>query len=133
MVRPPLQVAESSVLDGDDLVLLVAGDFPAARLQAVGALDCITAPRLVRSLDDLVDAGFRQVDLDLSRLTFLAAAGLTVFLEARARFRLVGGGLRLTAVPPRIHRILVLTGLDTVFDAQVSSVGATGGRCRSER
>jgi anti-sigma B factor antagonist len=124
MVRPSPQSAEGSVRDGDGLAVLVVVDgCPAVRLQAVGVLDRATAPRLARFLDDLVDAGSRQIDLDLSRLTFLAAAGLTVFVQAGARLRAAGGRLRLTAVPPRIHRILVLTGLDTVFDVQVSSPG----------
>jgi anti-sigma B factor antagonist len=122
MVRPPPQVPGGSVRDGDGLVLLVAEGGPAARLQVVGVLDRTTAPRLAPFLNGLVDAGCRQIDLDVSRLTFLSAAGLTVFVEVGARLRPVDGRLRFTGVPPRIHRILVITGLDTVFDVPVPPV-----------
>jgi anti-anti-sigma factor len=120
MVRPPPQVVD----DGGGVVLVVVGDVPCARLLIVGELDCGTAPRLARFLGILLDAGYRRVDLDLSRLTLLAAAGLTVFCEAAARFHQSGGRLRLSAVTPRTHRILGITELDTVLDVEPSGAGS---------
>jgi anti-sigma B factor antagonist len=101
--------------DRDGLALVVTGDVPCARLLVVGELDYGTAPRLARFLSDLLDAGYRRIDLDLSRLTFLAAAGLSVFREATVRFEEAGGRLRLVGVTPRVTRILRITGLDTVL------------------
>jgi anti-sigma B factor antagonist len=120
---------DDSSCDGDGLMLVVVGDVPRARLLLVGELDLATAPRLARLLGSLLDEGYRQVDLDLTRLTLLAAAGLTVFAEAAAGFLQSGGRLRLVAVPPRSHRILGITGLDTVLDVKASH----GGTPRSSR
>jgi anti-sigma B factor antagonist len=104
-------------------------DLPIARVLVAGELDLHTAPRLDRFLNRLLADGYRQVDLDLSQLRFLAAAGLTVFCTASARFRQVGGQLRLTTVPPRIRRVLQITNLDGVLELPVGEPGAGVAAC----
>lgn len=114
--RPPPQAADSDRAEG--LELVVADDGASTRVLAVGELDMGTAPGLAEVLDGLLDAGVRQIELDLSRLTFVSAAGLGVFCTATARSRQAGGRLRLTGVTPRTRRILRITGLDGVLDMQ---------------
>jgi anti-sigma B factor antagonist len=123
MAQPPARVPSRGGSAGDGLALVAVGDLSGARILVIGELDCGTAPRLTRLLGDLLDAGYRRIDLDLSRLAFLAAAGLTVFCEATARCDEAGGRLRLTGVTPRISRILGITGLDTVLAVQVPISG----------
>jgi anti-sigma B factor antagonist len=106
---------------GDGLTLHVVGDAPVVRVLVVGELDSRTAPRLTRCLRDLLDSGRRRIDLDLSGTTFVAAAGLTAFREAALRAEQVAGGVRLTAVPSRVRRILAITALDTVIEVQVTA------------
>lgn len=120
MVRRFFWRADDGDADRGELVLVVLGHAPHARLLVGGELDVATAPRLARFLDDLLRAGHRRLDLDLSRVRLLAAAGLTVVLEATARFEQAGGRLRLTATTARIDRILHITGLDLVLDVQAS-------------
>jgi anti-anti-sigma factor len=120
MAQPSASRPSRAGSDRDGLALVVMGEVPCARLLVVGELDYGTAPRLARLLSDLLDAGYRRIDLDLSRLTFLAAAGLNVFREATTRFDEAGGRLRLTGVTARITRILRITGLDTVLVVQGS-------------
>jgi len=114
--QPPPHLSGDTVRDG--LVLDVVGAAPSVRLRVVGELDCRTAPRLVRCVYGLLDSGHRQVDLDLSGVTFVGAAGLTAFREAAFRAGQVGGRARLTAVPPQVRRILAITALDTVVEVQ---------------
>jgi anti-anti-sigma factor len=73
----------------------------------------------------LLDSGHRQIDLDLSGVTFVGAAGLTAFREAAFRAGQVGGRARLTAVPAQVRRILAITALDTVVEVQPAE-GALG-------
>jgi anti-sigma B factor antagonist len=115
-MRPPPQPADDTVRDG--LTLDVVGTAPSVRVLVVGELDRRTAPQLAPCLSGLLDSGHRHVDLDLSGVTFLAAAGLTAFREAAVRAEQVGGRVRLTAVPSRVRRILELTALDTVLEVQ---------------
>jgi anti-sigma B factor antagonist len=126
MVRPERQLADPTDDPRDGMSLVVVGDVPSARVWIVGDLDVRTAPRLGAFLNDLLDAGYRHIDLDLSRLTLLAAAGLTVFCGAAARFTQAGGGMRLVEVPPRIRRILTITKLDTVLVVSASGVEIPG-------
>lgn len=99
----------------DGLTLVVHGAVPAARVEVAGDLDIGTAPRLAACLTALCGRGYRTVDLDLSRLAFLGAAGLAVFCEATHHLRGCGGHLRLVAVSPRVRRLVALTGLDAVL------------------
>ena len=81
-----------------------------------GDLDLATAPRLKRTLVDLVGKGYGRYVLDLSRLTHMDSMGLGVLvgfhkrLEGDARLALAG-------VPAKQSKLLELTGLDTRFDS----------------
>jgi anti-anti-sigma factor len=72
----------------------------------------VTAPDLERTLNRLCGAGYRDVDLDVSGLTFVGAAGLTVFVRCDERLRVVAGLLRLIGPTQRCRRLLAVTGLD---------------------
>jgi anti-sigma B factor antagonist len=116
--QPPPHLSRDTVRDG--LTIDVVGADPSTRVLVVGELDCRTAPRLVRCVHGLLDSGHRQVDLDLSGVTFVGAAGLTAFREAAFRAGQVGGRARLTAAPAQVRRILAITALDTVVEVQPS-------------
>ena len=117
MTTQPLpQLSGDTVRDG--LMLDVVGAAPSVRVRVVGELDRRTAPRLVRCAYGLLDSGHRQIDLDLSGVTFVGAAGLTAFREVAFRAGQVGGRARLTAVPAQVRRILAITALDTVVEVQ---------------
>ncbi|MEO6086352.1 MAG: STAS domain-containing protein [Umezawaea sp.] len=85
--------------------LIVTG---ASVVEISGDVDAGTAPGLRRQLLRLPP---HNVALDLSGVTFLGAAGLTVLLRARYRIHLGGGTLCLVAVPPAVRRLITMTGL----------------------
>ncbi|MDQ3762910.1 MAG: STAS domain-containing protein [Actinomycetota bacterium] len=87
-------------------------------MQLRGELDSNTAPGLERLLNQLCRNGHRQITLDLSELTFLSAAGLTVFLQADQVLRATGGRLVLTHPTRMTRRILAITGLDITLTIQ---------------
>jgi anti-anti-sigma factor len=75
-----------------------------------GDLDVMTAPQLSRALDSVAVVGAGTVVVDLSRVTFVDCAGLAPIRRALAaepgRMR-----LRLVGAPPRVDRVMRLTGL----------------------
>jgi len=71
-----------------------------------GELDMATAPLL---RDRLADMGRQPVTVDLSALTFIESAGLSVLAR---RHRDVDGGLVLRGVGPAQMRVFAVTGLD---------------------
>ena len=79
--------------------------------ELAGELDLASAPALREQLLGLLRPGFSRLVLDLSRVSFCDASGLAVLVGTGRRARLLGGFLRLAAVPPQVNRVLRLTGL----------------------
>ncbi|HEY3729301.1 MAG TPA: STAS domain-containing protein [Solirubrobacteraceae bacterium] len=83
----------------------------AVRVEISGELDIATSPRLNASLLRELVAG-RDVELDLSRVTFMDACALGTIMGARKRFELrqqsFAVSLRRASQP---HRLLRLTGI----------------------
>ncbi|GAA3169700.1 hypothetical protein GCM10020001_114970 [Nonomuraea salmonea] len=53
--------------------------------------------------------------MDLSQVTFCGAGGIGVLIGVQGRARARGITLALTGVPPRVARLLRITGLDHRF------------------
>ena len=73
-----------------------------------GELDVATAPALAARFDRLLSDRPGQIVVDVSRLTFIDAAGLRLLaaLRAQGRQRLVA--VRLCGVSPRTRRLLAI-------------------------
>ena len=87
-------------------------------VHVTGELDMVSTPVLVAALESALDgiAAGTVLAVDLSGVTFIGLHGVTLLLTATARARSKGAVLRVTGCPPRLHRLLVLTGVHTVLD-----------------
>jgi anti-sigma B factor antagonist len=69
---------------------------------------------------ELADASERPrvgtVIVDLSAVTFIDSTGLGVLVGAARRLRAQGGDLQLVGCTTALRRVLVIAGLDHVFD-----------------
>ncbi|WP_239163529.1 STAS domain-containing protein [Paractinoplanes rishiriensis] len=102
-----------------------------------GDLDMATTPHLREELQLLVDAGDRQVVVDMAGVGFMDSSGLGTLVVIFKALREVGGRLCLAAVQPAVHSVLRITSVDRVVavydsvqaaEADVPSVdGASGG------
>jgi anti-sigma B factor antagonist len=81
-----------------------------------GTLDASTAPRLRRTLTEILLRQPPNLDLDLSRVVFIDAAGLGVLATAAKRCQLAGTHLRLIDASPPVRRVLQITRLGSSFD-----------------
>jgi anti-sigma B factor antagonist len=79
-----------------------------AELLLIGELDVASAPVLREALERLQADGHRAVQLNLSALTFLDAAGLSVLADARRQLTDLGGRLTVTAVRGIPLRVLTI-------------------------
>lgn len=82
-----------------------------AVVSAAGEIDIATAPRLEEPLSALAGAGHRLV-ADLSRVTFIDAAGLRVLARAAGQAAAQGTSLHVVCDRPQILRLFQFTGLD---------------------
>lgn len=94
-------------------------------LEVGGEVDVYTAPRLRERLVELVDAGARNVVVDLGRVEFLDSTGLGVLVGALKRLRATNGTFGLVCAKEPLLKIFRITALDQVFPIYPSVEAAT--------
>lgn len=80
-------------------------------VQVSGEIDLHTGMKLRRQLLNALCHATDTLVLDLSRVTFCDAAGLSVLVELRNRARAKGVTVQLTGPSPFMSRLLRITGL----------------------
>jgi len=80
-------------------------------VRPVGELDLATAPIVDTQLAELVEAGFRNIVVDLGKLRFLDSTGLRLLLSWDARARAEGVEMLVLPGPPPVQRIFAIAGL----------------------
>ncbi|MGW6929713.1 STAS domain-containing protein [Lentzea sp. NPDC054927] len=81
-----------------------------------GEVDSCTSPLLRDRLLEHLRPTCRQLVVDLTEVSFFAAAGLTVLVTVGEAATAAGVRLFLVADTPVVLRPLMITGLDDVFD-----------------
>ncbi|MGW4500531.1 STAS domain-containing protein [Micromonospora sp. NPDC004336] len=99
-----------------DLLLSVRPGRGCTVLEVRGELDMATSPQLRDGLQRLVDAGDRQVVVDLAGVGFIDSSGLGVLVMMFKTLRDVGGRLCLAAVQPAVRNVLAVTSVDRAID-----------------
>jgi anti-sigma B factor antagonist len=112
----PLPPDDPAVTAGALCVNISRPDHGAVVITPVGEADLCTVAPLRRALTEAVDAGRRQVVVDLDQLTFMDARNLGVLVEARQRVSAVGGSFHVRCRNRHRRKVLSLTGLDRVLD-----------------
>lgn len=81
------------------------------RLQAIGELDLAATPTLRDRVGELLAAGFRQLVIDLRRVTFIDLTGVRLLLKLAQDASADGWRLSLIQPDGQVHQILTLTGV----------------------
>jgi anti-sigma B factor antagonist len=82
-----------------------------------------TLRRMVR---ELVDKGKHKILLNLSEVSYIDSAGVGELVAAFTTVRGAGGELKLASLTRRVHDIIQITRLYTVFDVQPDEKSALG-------
>jgi anti-sigma B factor antagonist len=103
--------------DGDLLQVFQEGQGTTVVLRAVGEVDMVTslvlAQHLTRVESEVVPPA--PIVLDLTAVTFLDSAGLTVLVDHHQRCVELGSALQIVADHRAVLRTLELTGLDALL------------------
>ncbi|MGZ4216544.1 MAG: STAS domain-containing protein [Solirubrobacteraceae bacterium] len=86
--------------DGRGVVLALSGE-----------LDVISAPELAEQLDALAAEACPHVLLELSRLSFVDSAGVSVLVKARHEAEANGSRLILRGATEQVHQVFSVLGL----------------------
>ncbi|MEU2777034.1 STAS domain-containing protein [Streptomyces sp. NPDC007162] len=106
----------------DTLQLTVQQPRPGLAIATVaGDVDMRTAETLRRDASMIIEQGSPHLVLDLSQVGFCDSAGLSALIGLWHVAQAVGGAIRLAAVPDRLMRMLVLTGVDTILPVHVTT------------
>lgn len=84
-------------------------------VSARGELDVASAPLLSVQLDSAARRS-KHVIVDLSEVTFLDARGVSMLVSSSSRITDGGGQLLLRNVPPRVGRVLRLSGVTHLLE-----------------
>lgn len=81
-----------------------------------GEVDVYTAPQLKQQMIALLEAGTKQMLIDLTQVEYFDSTALGVLIGGLKRMRERDGNLSLVCPSPRIRRVFEITGLDKIFD-----------------
>ena len=84
-------------------------------VSVMGEADLYSAPSLKRALDGAIEAGGKDIVVDLTRTTFIDSTALSVLVEATKRLRPEGGRVALVCVDQNLVKIFRITALDRLF------------------
>lgn len=92
-----------------------------------GRIDSSNANEFDAALKELTDKGEYQLVLNMSGVEYTSSAGLRAMVAALRECKKHNGDLRLSAPSNRVHEVLDLAGLNSlfqIFDDDVSAVGS---------
>ena len=84
-------------------------------LTFAGELDAASADRAYRYVRDTIDTRGGPVLLDVAGLSFCDARGLGALLRMSSHARQTGSSLHLLTPPPRLVKLIKITGLDEML------------------
>ena len=90
-----------------------AGVVPILELE--GEVDLSTSPRLKQAVYNLIEAGNKNIVLDLSGVKFMDSTGLGTLVGALKKTSMQSGTVKLICPSKNILKTFTLTGLDKVF------------------
>jgi anti-anti-sigma factor len=97
-------------------------------LRISGELDIATAAVLRDRIAAVLDDTVLPVIIDLSRVSFCDASGLTMLITVQRRANAHGRTVALAGPRPNVRKLLRITGLDQAFPIYSSLVQAAFGR-----
>ena len=88
----------------------------------VGELDMATVGELERVARELLDAGLRQLVVDLGELRFIDSSGLHLLLSIAAESRRDGFGLAVLPGSPDVQRVFAIAGVNDLVPFEPGGV-----------
>lgn len=82
------------------------------------------APEAREKLKAIIEAGERQLVVDLSGVTFIDTSGLSVLISAYKQIRAGNGRMVLCGIPGNVRTLLELTRLNEIFELFASTDAA---------
>jgi anti-anti-sigma factor len=80
-----------------------------------GEIDGPAAPQLEKELTAVLERGDVRLVVDFGGVTFIASAGLRVFLSFAKKVQRAGGKIVLSSMSPAVHNVFETVGFTSIF------------------
>lgn len=80
-----------------------------------GEIDLSTSAKFKETVYEVIEAGKKDIVIDLNGLEFMDSTGLGVVVAALKKTRMEGGSIKLVCSKRNILKVFTVTGLDKVF------------------
>lgn len=90
----------------------------AVGISLYGVIEMVTCSVLANILSETINAGYRNMVLDMSEVTYCDCSGIRVILSTCQRLLENGGMLRVSSPSPIVRRIMEAVGLSDLLDIQ---------------
>lgn len=107
-------ICEQAV-SANDTASLSISTRPGPVVTISGEIDIQSGPQLRDHLLRVIRRYGARLALDLTGVTFIDCAGISVLLATRRRAQLEGGSLRVLRASPSVRRVIALVRLDAVL------------------
>ena len=84
-------------------------------ISITGSIDGFTSDDLLKNLEGQIQAGVKNIVVDLCGVDFISSAGLRAILQAQKMIRQEEGDLRMASSQERVSRVLKLSGYTSIF------------------
>ena len=98
---------------------------PVCIVKVIGSIDGTTSQELQDALGKLLGPDRKNMVIDCTELSYTSSAGLRVLLGGMKDSRRMGGDLRLAGVQPGVHKVLSLSGFDSILKMYSDTAAAT--------
>ena len=109
--EPEPQPTNSWPEDEASLRCEVVPERDAVRVRPIGSLDLATVPVLEQQLEELREAGFRRLIVDLGGLWFMDSTGLNLALKWHGAAQRDGFEIGFAPGPPDVQRVFEIAGM----------------------
>lgn len=89
-----------------------------------GRLDAYWADHFAAALDEMVRAGADRIELNLSAVTFLSSAGISVVVRFHKQLRRIQGALTIASPSEAVRKVLELSGLKALLAGAAPAAAA---------
>ena len=90
-----------------------AGHFQIVKVN--GRIDAETTKTLIDQLSGLIQAGKKNIVLDLEGVTFMSSAGIGAMVKTLSDTKQIKGTLRLASVRPDVRKVFEILGFASAF------------------
>jgi anti-anti-sigma factor len=106
----------------EQLTIDIVRNAASVTLRLSGEIDMCTAGIVREAAFAAIHQHHADVHIDMSAVTFMDSTGMHILLATRQRAESAGGRLHLVDPTERVMRVLVLTGVDHLFEIDTSEM-----------